>query len=627
VKNMTGHDGKSAAAGEPRWLSALAAFVVLGAFTCIWVPPIWPGRDVPMHSLAARVVSAAELFAPYLRPNVPLSGQAHGTIAGLLCLVLPISVHAASKVVATLGMLAMVFGLRSVARAVHGSASVAISAGAAMSVGWTFGMGFSSFALGLGVGWIALGLGLQTIRERELEHTATPAARVVLGVTALLAVWCHFVAAGLSYLVFILVWVQRRPRDARLLAPWAPGAVWAIFAAWSSLAARVDSGAVSETGTSFGDLSGLWQDVAGTAFVSFGGSVALGVGALLAVVALVATAGAAAKAQDGVARALARVSLGWWLLFLATPLHALGWHFARPRQIGMVVVLPLMLLPLLTPHRRAQQGVAATLCVLLSISVGANFAGTRVAASEVSAALESVTDDAQAGEVYLASALPLRQAGWGPHVQHTVGVAAYALLDGGVARHLFATNPAVHAMLYEERVVSEFPTVARTFHYQAPGCEADPRCVAAAPNRGDQLAEVALAWDALAFVGVDEPLAQRVVARGFVRSAPGLFRPRPASVTLVLERPEGVGAGPLIVRWGYETLGVVGSALAELRADGRLEVRAGPLLAGPVVLEVFFDNDGTGDPGPGDSLALGELRQTMTLEPGEEKRLELRARP
>ncbi|MFT6629715.1 MAG: hypothetical protein ACJA1R_002996, partial [Flavobacteriales bacterium] len=76
-----------------------------------------------------------------------------------------------------------------------------------------------------------------------------------------------------------------------------------------------------------------------------------------------------------------------------------------------------------------------------------------------------------------------------------------------------------------------------------------------------------------------------------------------------------------------ETLGVVGSALAELRADGRLEVRAGPLLAGPVVLEVFFDNDGTGDPGPGDSLALGELRQTMTLEPGEEKRLELRARP
>ncbi|MFT5993357.1 MAG: hypothetical protein ACI82G_002360, partial [Bradymonadia bacterium] len=41
----------------------------------------------------------------------------------------------------------------------------------------------------------------------------------------------------------------------------------------------------------------------------------------------------------------------------------------------------------------------------------------------------------------------------------------------------------------------------------------------------------------------------------------------------------------------------------------------------------FFDNDGNGDPGPGDSLALGELRQTMTLEPGEEKRLELRARP
>ena len=588
---MSDRTAGQAAAGADLVVTALCAAAWIVAFAAIWIPELPAGRDIPAHAMAAAVWANPSAFSDWLTPNVPLSGNVFAVIAGLAAKV--IGVTFALKFALTISVLACAAGTARLASVVGTDPRVASVVGLSIGCGWLFGMGFASFVTGTGVALLAASYALED--EPRLRHVA---------VLFVAAVWCHLMASGIVFAAILAARTLTRSRVPRLrwLAAWAPGLALALGVGLSGILGQSSAGV--STASEWGTFSEWCRDLALTSLTSFDVRFGWVAGIAVVVLAVGATAKSWSRAVEGAADGFLRSGIVWWALLALVPLNGLGWHFARPRMMPMAVLLPLAFI-VRRGDRKATFIMAPLLIGLLGTLVGSLDRGAEVAS--VAAELRA---DSPSGETFLASYLDLSAEHDGPYVQPFVGVAGYGMMGGGAGRHLFAHNAAAHAMLYREDV--EFPSAAPHFIHVSAECVADDACSGGAIVRADRLALAGLNWDSIAVAGLDEEERAYLLARGYLALAPGLLQPQHSRIRVAAEVPPDLAEFPVVVRYGYESTGVVGggSALAE---DGRVEIEIGPLLAGATVVEAFFDRDGDGTPSGADAALFDAPRMRVNV--------------
>ena len=192
-----------------------------------------------------------------------------------------------------------------------------------------------------------------------------------------------------------------------------------------------------------------------------------------------------------------------------------------------------------------------------------------------------------------------------PYARPNIGTGRYATWYGGADPGQFAYNGMTHSVLFARPMAQLFPSSRSLFTYVSAACLADLACAGADAARADEVAAAALRWDSVILVEAPDAFVEDLVSRGFVRSAPSVLRPRPASVTVTVELESLPPAGPLVFRAGYpNTIGFFRGgriAASELQQE-QLELRFDDLPAGPIVVEAFVDADLDGAMGPSDEL-------------------------
>lgn len=571
---------------------AVVAVAWAVALAIVWIPDVPAGRDIPAHAVAAAVWANPSAFAEWLTPNVPLSGNVFAIIAGLSAKTVELFV--ALKVGLTLSLVACGVGLGRLARVCGGDAGLGSVVGLLIATGWLFGMGFASFVIGTGVALLAASF--------AFEERSRPA--LTAGVF-LFAVWCHMMASGIVFAGALAARVVHKRSESliRWVAPWIPGLLFALGIGVSGIVGQ--SGAGVSTASEWGDMSTWFRDLVLTSLTSFDRGFGTIAGLVAAVGSFALTVAAWRRPIERPADAFLRSTVVWWVLLAIVPLTGLGWHFARPRMMPMAILVPLAFVP----ARRLLPALSIAVVLLSGALPGAIQRGT-----EVGQIADSLRLEEPAGATFLASYLDLASKSDGPYVQPFVGVAGYALLDGGVARHLFAHNNAAHAMLYRDGW--EFPSPGPDFVHMPAACVSDPACSGGPVARADRLSQIGLVWDTISVAGLGDEERRQLVARGYVALAPGVLRADPALIRVWTSVPDDLAPHPVVVRWGHPTTGVVGGVVGRAE-DGTVDLLVGPMLAGPTLVEIFFDRDGNGVPSAADAAVFESPRLSLELVAGE----------
>lgn len=583
------------ASWERRVTDALVVLAWILAFLVVWLPEWPPGRDQPAHVIATSVWAFPAVFAEWLTPNIALSGAVVDPLAGLVAKFLGVS--NGMKVALSVSVIANALGLARLAKVGGSDPRLASVVGLGIGCGWLYGMGFSSFVAAIGFGLLA---GSYALEER-------PKLPLVAGLY-LFAVWWHLIAGGMIFAGMGLVRLLRDrsiPPISWILA-WLPGLSLGIYIGLLYIFGQ--SGAGAPIVTTWGTPAEWLRDLFLCSLTSFH----LGTGWIsgIAVTGMTAVGAVAAWRRPvvTVGDALLRGTVVWLVLLVVVPLDGLGWSFARPRMMPMAVLVPLAFLA----PRAGRLSIAIATTILIAL-VGALIGGVE-RGHHIAAVVDDFDSGEAAGSTFLVSYLDLEYPGDGPYVYTNLALANYALLNGGVARHLFAHNAAAHSMLFVEEY--EMPEANPVFIHVMPACVADEACSGGPVVRGDRLALAGLAWDSIAVVGLGDEEREQLVRRGYTVGAPGLLHSRPSSVRIDVTVPDDLAAFPIVARYGYETSGVVGGAAAHA-VDGRARIELPNLIAGPTVLELFIDRDGDNAPSAADAAILDSPRIRLDVPPGE----------
>jgi hypothetical protein len=545
--------------------------------------------------IATSVWASPELFAQWLRPNIALSGTAINPISGFFAKLFGLQIG--MKVGVTISVLANALGLARLARVGGSDPKLASVVGLGIGCGWLYGMGFSSFVGAFGFGLLAGSFALQ--QKPKLLMAAA---------LYLVTVWWHLIAGGMIFAGMLLI---RRLRERSIpplkwLLVWLPGLSLAIYIGLQYIFGQ--SGAGAPMATNWGTPTEWLRDLALCSLTSFhlttGWISGVAVAAMTAVGAVAAWRRPAVTVGDAVLRG----TLVWSILLFVIPLDGLGWSFARPRLMPMAVLVPLAFLA----PRAGKQSIAIALTILLSL--GGALIGSVERGKHIAGVVEDFDSGEPAGATFLVSYLDLEYPGDGPYVYTNLALANYALINGGVARHLFAHNAAAHSMLYIDDY--EMPAANPVFIHVMPDCVADPACSGGPIARGDRLALAGLPWDSIAVLGLGDEEREQLVLRGYTVGAPGLLHPQPSSIRIDVAVPADLAEFPIVARYGYESSGVVGGASVRV-VDGRARMELPNVIAGPTVLELFVDRDGDNAPSGADAAILDSPRIRIDVPPGD----------
>lgn len=549
-------------------VGGIAAF--LGAIATCLFPPWAPGQDTPPHVVAAAVMRAPEVFAPWFEVHFAPTAQAFewlivifGAVASLVW---------ATKLALVTITVGLALGTARASRALGGSPWLGLALGSAYAVGWQWAMGFHNFtaALAIGVWAIPLLFGRPATGGRRLGAAALLVLAAVAHIIAAAMLLAHLL--GLRFARLQAPRAEPRVAARTLLADAAtalPALAYVLF--WGISAVRStthDGGSAGQIGTRFGSAPEVVWDLAAT---TFGGFTSLG---------FLAAAGALAVVVAGWRRDRAMTALwgGWAMLMVALPLHGLGWAFVRPR-CGFFALVSAV-----AGGRGATGRVGAWASVAAAAVVWAGLPGA-VAEGERARQGALGFGESTAGVTLEVVFHPETIAPSGPHVRSAIGLPHYATLHGGAVAGAFATNPIKHALAFRGGMASVFPPVP-TLHLDiSAACMATPACYVSDVAQADRIAVAALQWDAVALVGAPDGVIERLVERGLEpeEDGPNLLRPRTS--TLVVPLPESF-RGPVRWRAGYpDTVGslVEGAAMVE---EPGAELRLTPLPAGPIAVEI-----------------------------------------
>jgi hypothetical protein len=160
------------------------------------------------------------------------------------------------------------------------------------------------------------------------------------------------------------------------------------------------------------------------------------------------------------------------------------------------------------------------------------------------------------------------------------------------------------------------PDAVPQFIHLTEACVADSTCSGGPQVRADRLALAGLGWDSISVAGLGQEERALLLARGYRQLAPGLLQARPSRIRITADVPADLAEFPVVVRYGYPTTGVIGGETMT-GTRGRVELELGPVVAGPTVLEVFFDRDGDGVPSAADVAVFESPRLSVLVPPGD----------
>lgn len=552
---------------ESRAGAALVALTVAGALAVLWVPHWIAAQDLPAQMVGQNVVLHPDLY-PWHAPNRPLTQWAFNGLVLVLGSALPLLV--ATRLALSIGLIAWVAVWGDLARRWQSPPAAVAALAAAQWVGWLHVMGFYNYAFGLLLG--AVGLWLVARPDRP-----TPARIVGAAVAFVAAVFGHVIGAGHA-LVFVGVWALALGLGATWRAVLGASSVAAVLGLWVTNEARRGEGVAGLDSLAGGWLYGApadrVRDLFGTTWVGYGDAAWLvGVAALVFAIGIVL-----APHANPVRRRFAALALGVGLVVhLLAPTTGLGWAFAAQRLLVVPLLLVAALAPPAVAWRRAGLAIAGLSAVATWTAVGP---AARVGGHTAEAV-------AAFGEAPVGRAYPVLfdadRAVAAPHADVDVGVANYALLNGGMAAGMFSTAAAMHWSLFVEPIRDIVPG-ARSWYRVVPRCaEADcgPRDFAA----GDEVAVHAVPFDAVVVVDGTEAFTTALAGRGYAATAPGVWRLDAAS--LVVQVPPGLGTG--LVAQVSTPGGLVVAEQAFAGDDAGATAAIDRTVAGPVVLRVGRD--------------------------------------
>lgn len=582
--------------------SALAGIAAIAAIAAAILPPVPPGQDIPPNLAAVAVMAAPEKFASFFMVGTPATGAAFEHLVLAFHPALPLFWAARAAIAVHVAMLIAGFGVA--ARACGASVPAATALGAAYSVGWCWAMGFMDFN-------IALTAVVWAIPFLFPASTTSLPGRAFASILLLAAARSHIIAAGMGLAALLTLRLARRddgPPGRRSITlgldvlTALPAATYATVFFFKTARLARESGRNASVESTGWDLAAAGQDLLSTTFGAF-----TPIGWILTVVVLCAVLAALRGVRT---RSIAIVSLFWIGVMVAIPLHAAGWHFARPR-LGFVA---LALIPALVQWRRDSRWPLVIAAAAAVVTV----AGVPGAISEGRYIREAARDfgTAPSGTTLEVVFGPEPRTASAPYIRSAIGVPHYATLEGGAVAGAFATHPLAHPILFKGGMESVVPATTHLGFSVARDCMAIPECYRGDDFQADRIARTGVWWDSVAIVGAPPGVLERLEERGFVGESPALLRANPAS--LDIRFPSGL-RGRIGWQLVYtDTIGVVFRDTGDVQQDG-VGVRLDPVPAGPVDVLVWRDDDADGVPGPGEPPLL--RAPGLVLTPGQERQL------
>lgn len=590
-----------------RVLRLCAAGAVVAAIATIWLPPIPPCQDAPGHITSVRVLLEPAPFAEWLTVKWAPTAQAFHALAFAWGQV--VGVFAATKLALTTYLLLQIWAFRRIARTVDASVPFAIVGACAGYIAWGYAMGFFNYLGAFALG--AAGIALWVDKQRP------PIASVAAAVLFALAGWAHIVVGVmvLTHAVALDI-VARRPRvgllrDAFVLAP---AVVLGAFTVAVVLGEHQEIGAVEATAAVYASVGDTLRNWVGTGTVAYS---VLGYPAGLLLFGAALVTGLSGTGDDYEARlprASAIGALVWSACFFVLPFHGVGWHFASPRVLFFVFATPAAFAAL-SGRSDAVRGVVAVAALVATGALVHGVPNARAEGARIAQSVERFGDE-PIGRAYLVTYAPEAEHGAAPYARPNIGTGRYAIWHGGADPGQFAFNAMRDSVSFARPMLELFPRTRSLFTVVDGECLADPACAAADAARADAVAAAAVRWDSVVLVEAPQALGERLVARGFVASAPAILRPRPSSLEVQVELPSVPPPGPVVFRAGYpDTIGFVrgGTIPAERFSERSPRLQFDALPAGPLAVEVFVDIDGDGAPGPSDAILL---RTGIEIPPG-----------
>lgn len=570
--------------------AATASLVML---TVIFVP-VLPGQDIPPHTLAALVLSQPDAFADYFEVNWALTAQLFEAITVGLLTFLPL--FWAAKAAYAVAAASLIAGCGVLARRAGASPGLAVSLAAAFCLGWPFAMGFVNFFSGLATG--VVGVALIATKRPTLK------VRAVAATVFLIAAFGHIVAAGLMGVFSLVVRAVITPRESRVrelaldVATWIPAGALTLVQMIGTISADTASGrrdVVADTVMPSG-VPYLLEGAFG-GFSSAGWLIPLALGAALVAV------------DRNRRSATVLVALAAFMALMALmPLHAIGWHFAKPRPMFFAAVALPSLLIFGSPRGRLVPPVIAALCLAVT---ALNAVGTARESIQIATWIANY-GASPSGRTFEVNFHPEPAGPSGPGIQAAIGVPHYATRYGGATPGAFATNPNMHSLSFPGGPDRFFPATPLLAMIVPAECRHDAACYRGDHYRADVVATMLVDWDTAALVDPPSGVTERLRERGMTELAPWLWASESADIRA--ELPPGF-RGPIAWQLGYlDTVGVISSGAADITADGMV-LRVTDIPGGPTLVRIHRDPNGDGQHQEGELVLLLETVSLRTTGP------------
>jgi hypothetical protein len=588
---------------------ALAAAMV----GSLWIVDYLPTSDGHNHAVAgwvsAHLHDAGKGYDAFVEPGGAVTSLAFHAPFSALLRVLPW--RDALRVTLSLGALIWAHGLWSVTSALAPRRAVVGLLGFATALSWNLYMGLFAYWICVGLDLGVLGFALRRPRWRWRD-------RIAIGAALAVVMLGHSVAAGLLGLMLGVIALARPSPSGRLRELGALALVSAPSLIIAYFSARGAS-RFTEPGAAPADLlGGTWLplgdrlDILWRCFT--GGPGWRGLVPLLA--AFVGIGIAARRAWRGRASrdevAVAAIAALMLIAVVTTPIHLRMWDNFAPRFLPFGVLLGLALLPveeLALPRSRLVAGAAIGVFSLASIGwawLHHAVLSLRIAdAMEVaelpirrSGARLPIILSPPEGSVFQVNELDLMG-----HV--------FTIEQGGMNPYLYAMRPGLHPLVWKRPRAELFPPYPPRFYpdlVRRAGFDpsAGPREIhlVLLAMRGARYEDVIL-WG-------QPPDIELFEARGYVtdarRGGVALMHFSPCGLDVAVDAP-GPLAAPLVVEIGWapmiERTSVRAWAKGETPPDGVAHATFPDAPCGPVWARVFWDEDGSGDLGPGDGACAG----------------------
>ena len=540
---------------------ALAALI-------IWLPAQLVAQDLPAILVSLQAAAQPGNF-PEIQTNLPRTQWIFNGMVWLLASAMP--VLAAARVVFTVGLAAWCAGWWALARAWGRQGAVVVSLAAAAWCGWGWVMGFANWMLAMAAGvWVLV----LVVRPDWPSSRNWWLAAVLLAVTAL----GHIVAAA-YYGWVLLLWgvadvpISRWKTLVLAVLPTLLVLAWAMQGVMSGGEVYFARGLVQEW--QWGELPDRLRDFSGGTFLGYSDLTWLLT--LLAPLAVLATL--IRPEKPAAALRIARVVfVGGVVLYLIAPTHALGWAWVAQRFGVLPLLLPMALLVSIASVDRFIRPVvlaAVSLSLLGSIPVAMH-------EGQVADDAVSMFPAQPVGSTY-AVLFERTDTIAAPWVNPDIGVAGYAMMNGGISPGMFATSPAMHITLYRDSLENLFPG-ARSYFQVFPECQATPdACDLTARQAAELVAIHALPFDTIVAVHPPIAFAEHLMGRGYAPIAPAAWQLRPATLSV---RYTGEPLAGMVAQVALPS----GEPLAQLEftgaGQGESVAAFDRLPAGPFVLRV-----------------------------------------